>query len=67
MARILVVDDMAAIRTSLREILTEENHEVAEAKDGEEALKKLGEEYFDVAFCDVKMPKLDGIEVIGAS
>jgi two-component system, NtrC family, nitrogen regulation response regulator NtrX len=64
MAKILVVDDMAAIRTSLREILTEENHEVAEAKDGEEALRKLGEEYFDVAFCDVKMPKLDGIELL---
>ncbi len=55
---------MAAIRTSLREILEEENHEVAEAKDGEEALRKLGEEYYDVAFCDVKMPKLDGIEVL---
>ena len=55
---------MAAIRTSLREILVEENHEVAEAKDGEEALRKLGEEYFDVAFCDVKMPKIDGIELL---
>jgi two-component system nitrogen regulation response regulator NtrX len=64
MAKILIVDDLAAIRTSLREILEEENHEVAEAKDGEEALRKLGEEYFDVAFCDVKMPKLDGIEVL---
>jgi len=64
MAKILIVDDMAAIRTSLREILEEENHEVAEAKDGEEALRKLGEEYYDVAFCDVKMPKLDGIEVL---
>ncbi len=64
MAKILIVDDLAAIRTSLREILEEENHEVAEAKDGEEAFRKLGEEYFDVAFCDVKMPKLDGIEVL---
>lgn len=64
MAKILVVDDMAAIRTSLREILVEENHEVEEAKDGEEALRKLSEEYFDVAFCDVKMPKLDGIELL---
>ncbi len=64
MAKILVVDDMAAIRTSLREILTEENHEVAEAKDGEEALRKLEEEHFDIVFCDVKMPKLDGIELL---
>jgi two-component system, NtrC family, nitrogen regulation response regulator NtrX len=64
MAKILVVDDMAAIRTSLREILTEENHEVDEAKDGEEAFRKLEEENFDIVFCDVKMPKLDGIELL---
>jgi two-component system nitrogen regulation response regulator NtrX len=64
MAKILVVDDMAAIRTSLREILIEENHEVEEAKDGEEALRKLEADHFDVAFCDVKMPKMDGIEVL---
>lgn len=64
MAKILVVDDMAAIRTSLREILTEENHEVEEAKDGEEALRKLEEDFFDIVFCDVKMPKIDGIELL---
>jgi len=58
------VDDMAAIRTSLREILEEEKHDVEEAKDGEEALKKLQQEHFDVAFCDIKMPKLDGIELL---
>lgn len=58
------MDDMAAIRTSLREILEEEKHEVDEAKDGEEALKKLQSEYFDVAFCDIKMPKIDGIELL---
>lgn len=64
MAKILVVDDMAAIRTSLREILTEEKHEVDEAKDGEEAFRKLEEEHFDIVFCDVKMPKIDGIELL---
>lgn len=64
MAKILVVDDMAAIRTSLREILTEEKHEVEEAKDGEEALRKLEEEPYDIVFCDVKMPKIDGIELL---
>jgi two-component system nitrogen regulation response regulator NtrX len=64
MSKILVVDDMAAIRTSLREILEEEDHEVEEAKDGEDALKKLEQNHFDVAFCDVKMPKIDGIELL---
>ncbi len=64
MGKILVVDDMAAIRTSLREILEEESHEVEEAKDGEEALKKLEQNYYDVAFCDIKMPKIDGIELL---
>lgn len=64
MGKILVVDDMAAIRTSLREILEDESHEVEEAKDGEEALKKLEQHYFDVAFCDIKMPKIDGIELL---
>lgn len=67
MAKILVVDDMAAIRTSLREILEDEKHEVEEAKDGEEALKKLEQTDFDVAFCDVKMPKMDGIELLEKS
>lgn len=64
MAKILVVDDMAAIRASLREVLEEEKHEVEEAKDGEEALKKLQTEHYDVAFCDVKMPGLDGMELL---
>jgi DNA-binding NtrC family response regulator len=64
MAKILVVDDMAAIRTSLREILQDEKHEVEEAKDGEEALKKLEADVFDIAFCDVKMPKIDGFELL---
>ncbi|MDW8331310.1 MAG: sigma-54 dependent transcriptional regulator [Cyclobacteriaceae bacterium] len=64
MARILIVDDMAAIRASLREILEQEGHEVAEARDGEEALAHLKVNETDVAFCDVKMPKLDGIELL---
>ncbi len=64
MAKILIVDDMAAIRSSLREILEHEGHEVMEAKDGEEALKVLEQHEIPVAFCDVKMPKLDGIELL---
>lgn len=64
MARILIVDDMAAIRASLREILEQEGHQVAEARDGEEALAHLQQHETDVAFCDVKMPRLDGIELL---
>ncbi len=64
MARILLVDDMAAIRASLREILEHEGHEVFEASDGQEALTWLQENEADVAFCDVKMPKIDGIELL---
>jgi DNA-binding NtrC family response regulator len=64
MAQILIVDDMSAIRTSLREILEHEGHEVSEAKDGEEAFKLLQEKEIDLAFCDIKMPKIDGIELL---
>ncbi|MDL5049358.1 sigma-54 dependent transcriptional regulator [Oscillatoria amoena NRMC-F 0135] len=64
MAKILIVDDLAAIRSSLREILEHEGHEVLEARDGEEALKVLDQYDIAVAFCDVKMPKLDGIELL---
>lgn len=64
MARILIVDDMPAIRASLREILEHEGHEVSEARDGEEALNHLREHETDVAFCDIKMPKLDGLALL---
>ena len=64
MNKILVIDDMAAIRTVLKEELEREKYEVEEAKDGEEALKKLRTSHYDVAFCDIKMPKLDGVGLL---
>lgn len=64
MSKILVIDDMAAIRAVLKEELEREKYQVDEAKDGEEALKKLRASHYDVAFCDIKMPKLDGIELL---
>ena len=64
MPKILVVDDEASIRATVREIFEFEGHTVAEAKDGQDALRKLGEEAFDVVLCDVKMPRMDGIEVL---
>lgn len=64
MSKILIIDDEKVIRSTLREILEYEKFEVSEAKDGEEGLAKLREEDFDLVLCDVKMPKMDGIEVL---
>ncbi len=64
MAKVLIIDDEQSIRHTLREILEYEKYTVAEAKDGEEGLKMLQKERFDVALCDVKMPKMDGLEVL---
>ncbi|MCE2708107.1 MAG: sigma-54-dependent transcriptional regulator [Bacteroidota bacterium] len=64
MSRILLIDDERSIRISLREILEYENYEVLEAQDGIEGLQKIKEEEFDLVLCDVKMPKMDGIEVL---
>jgi len=64
MAKILIIDDEQSIRSTLREILEYEKYEVSEAKNGEEGLKILSKEKFDAALCDIKMPKMDGIEVL---
>src|SRR5690606_19328813 len=64
MPKILIIDDERFIRASLREILEYEKFEVTEAQDGEEGLAKIQEEDFDLVLCDVKMPKMDGIEVL---
>lgn len=64
MAKILIIDDEKAIRGSLREILEYEKYKVDEAVDGEEGLQMLAKNGYDVALCDIKMPKMDGIEVL---
>lgn len=64
MSRILIIDDERAIRSSLKEILTFEKHEVDEAADGVEGLKKAESGNYDLIFCDIKMPKMDGMEVL---
>ena len=64
MAKILVIDDERSIRRALREILEFENYEVHEAENGKEALSKIAETTFDIVFCDIKMPQMDGIEVL---
>ncbi|UZD23322.1 sigma-54 dependent transcriptional regulator [Algoriphagus halophytocola] len=64
MVKILIIDDEKVIRATLREILEYEKYNVTEAQNGEEGLAKLQEEDYDLVLCDVKMPKMDGIEVL---
>jgi len=64
MSNILIVDDEKAIRKTLGEILSYEGYKMDEAGDGEEALKKFREKTYDVVLCDIKMPKMDGIEFL---
>ena len=64
MANILIIDDEASIRYTLREILEYEKYKVEEAKDGEEGLEMLQKNEYDVVLCDIKMPKIDGMEVL---
>lgn len=64
MSRILVIDDERAIRNSLKEILEYENHEVELAEDGPSGIKMVESGSLDVVLCDIKMPQMDGIEVL---
>jgi two-component system, NtrC family, nitrogen regulation response regulator NtrX len=64
MAEILIIDDEKAIRKTLSEILSFEGYKIDEASDGEEGLKKFSQKNYDVVLCDIKMPKLDGIEFL---
>jgi two-component system, NtrC family, nitrogen regulation response regulator NtrX len=64
MARILVVDDERSIRNTLREILEYEKYQVDEAEDGPTALGMLENTTYDVILCDIKMPQMDGMDVL---
>jgi len=64
MADILIIDDEKAIRKTLTEILSFEGYKIEEAADGEEGLKKFKDKTYDLVLCDIKMPKLDGIEFL---
>ena len=64
MAQILIIDDERAIRNVLKDILSNEGYKTDEAADGEEGLKKFSETSYDLVLCDIKMPKIDGLEFL---
>ncbi len=64
MAKILIIEDDQKIRNSLKEILAEKGHQVEEAADGVEGYKKLESGEFQLCLSDIKMPKMDGMEVL---
>lgn len=64
MPNILIADDEKAIRKTLREILEYENYKVDEAEDGQKAYDMAKDGEYDVILCDIKMPKMDGLEVL---
>ncbi|PJB12372.1 MAG: response regulator [Flavobacteriales bacterium CG_4_9_14_3_um_filter_40_17] len=66
MPKILIIEDEASIRRVLSKILKEENpnYETTEAEDGKQGLELFSNEDFDLVICDIKMPKMDGVELL---
>jgi DNA-binding NtrC family response regulator len=64
MAKLLIIDDEKSIRKTLKEILEYEKYQVDEAADGIEGLALIQKNKYDIVLCDIKMPKMDGIEVL---
>lgn len=67
MSKILLIDDEKSVRNSLKEILEYENYTVYTAENGEEGFQMIKEFEFDLVLCDIKMPKMDGMEVLTRS
>lgn len=66
MAKILIIDDERGIRNTLREILADEGYEVDVAENGKQGLEMAQAKAYDLIFTDIKMPEMDGIEVLKA-
>ena len=64
MAEIIIIDDEKAIRETLKEILEYEKHTISIAEDGKKGLEKVRENKYDLVFCDIKMPEMDGMEFL---
>ncbi len=64
MAKVLIIDDERAIRNTLKDILSYENHETILACDGVEGIEMVKKNKCDIILCDIKMPKVDGMEVL---
>ena len=65
MAKILIIDDERSIRNTLKEILEFEKHQITLAENGKQALDMVQSQVFDLIFSDIKMPEMDGIELLG--
>ncbi len=63
---ILIVDDEVTIRELVGEILESEGHEITLAEDGEDALEKFKRTWHEIVFSDIRMPKMNGIELLAA-
>lgn len=66
MAKLLIIDDERGIRNTLREILSDEGHEVDVAENGKQGLEMAQAKAYDLIFSDIKMPEMDGMEVLKA-
>ena len=66
MAKIIIIDDERGIRNTLREILADEGHEVEVAENGKQGLAMVQAKAYDLIFSDIKMPEMDGIELLTA-
>ena len=66
MAKLLIIDDERGIRNTLREILADEGHEVEVAENGKQGLEMAQAKAYDLIFSDIKMPEMDGLEVLKA-